>query len=132
VVSVSRSTATVWEAATGKRELELVGHLGLVMHATWSPDGTTVVTAAADGAARIWDAKTGDQMALYRPPGRARVANFAPDGNRLVIGNDDGTAAIYEIARYHANPQELTRLLRCRVPYVVEGDRLVPRARACD
>jgi WD40 repeat protein len=53
-------TARVWEAATGKELARLVGHDGGVESAAWSPlavgaDGATLIlTASADGTARLW------------------------------------------------------------------------------
>jgi hypothetical protein len=35
---------------------ELTGHAGTVNSAAFSPDGARVVTASADGTARVWDA----------------------------------------------------------------------------
>src|SRR5947207_15731845 len=39
--------------------ITLKGHTGDVYSASFSPDGSRVVTASADKTARVWDAKTG-------------------------------------------------------------------------
>src|SRR6185369_517421 len=36
----------------------LRGHAGAVTAAAWSADGARVITASADGSARVWDVKT--------------------------------------------------------------------------
>jgi cell division cycle protein 20 (cofactor of APC complex) len=38
---------------------ELTGHTSRVLHMAQSPDGTTVVTAAADETLRFWNILTG-------------------------------------------------------------------------
>src|SRR6476659_9511585 len=39
--------------------LALTGHTGLVSSASFSPDGSAIVTSSWDGTARIWNARTG-------------------------------------------------------------------------
>ena len=71
--------------ARARSSLVLSGHDGdIFIHAAYSPDGTRIVTASADKTARIWDARTGAQLAvlsrscaialilrLFRPTARA-------------------------------------------------------------
>jgi WD40 repeat protein len=40
----------------------LSGHQGAVSSAAFSPDGQRMVTASADGTARVWDASTAKQF----------------------------------------------------------------------
>ncbi len=42
----------------------LSGHTDRVFGAAFSPDGTRIVTASLDKTARIWDARTGAQLAV--------------------------------------------------------------------
>jgi WD40 repeat protein len=91
-----------------------------------------VITASADGTARIWEAGSADEIARFAPPGRARVAGFSPDGLRVIIGNDDGSAVIYDLPRDRAADPVLARMLRCRVPFFVNGDHLQSRPRVCE
>ena len=44
--------------------------------AAFSPDGTRIVTASDDGTARIWDAASGEELAVLR--GHTGLVSFAP------------------------------------------------------
>jgi WD40 repeat protein len=75
----------------------LGGHESVVNSASFSPDGTRVVTASFDKTARVWDAKTGKEFAVLRGHEKAlRSATFSPDGMRIVTASDDKTARIWD------------------------------------
>ena len=63
-------TARVWDARTGAELLTLKGHTGRVTSASFSPDGSRVVTASADETARVWDAP--DRRRAPHPQGAHR------------------------------------------------------------
>ena len=68
-----------------------------VADATYSPDGTRIVTASSDHTARIWDAVTG--VSLTPEMGHqsgVRVARFSPDGRLVVTASDDNTAQVWD------------------------------------
>ena len=72
---------------TATRSLPLLPplvHQGWVWSASFSPDGTRVVTASDDQTARVWDAATGKPLA---PPiahqGAVKSTAFSPDGMLL-------------------------------------------------
>jgi WD40 repeat protein len=65
----------------------------------FSPDGTLIATASADGTARTWDAVTG--LARATLIGHTRDVNavgFSPDGTLIVTGSADGTARTWDAA----------------------------------
>jgi WD40 repeat protein len=62
--------------------------------ASFSPDGTRVVIASADKAARIWDIATGTVIAVLR----GHSAAFSGDGLRVVTASDDNTARVWDAA----------------------------------
>ncbi|MEM7584999.1 MAG: hypothetical protein AAF560_16515 [Acidobacteriota bacterium] len=78
------------------RGLRLVGHQDRVHAAAFSPDGTRVVTAAADHTARIWDAETGRRL-LFLVGHRDEVveARFSADGTRVLTLSKDQTARLW-------------------------------------
>ena len=65
--------------------------------ASFSADGTRIVTASDDKTARIWDANTGQQVGepLRHEAGLMRPA-FSADGARIVTASDDKTARIWD------------------------------------
>ncbi len=50
----SDGTARAWDLETGKPWLTIDGHRGNIRNASFSPDGTRIVTASHDRTARIW------------------------------------------------------------------------------
>ncbi|MBV9279907.1 MAG: hypothetical protein JOZ41_07485, partial [Chloroflexi bacterium] len=69
--------------------------------AAFSPGGRLVVTADADGAARVWDTGTGKLLHVLRGhAGRVTHVAFSPDGRQIVTAGDDGTAHIWDTRRW--------------------------------
>jgi len=89
-------TARIWDA-NGHELRRLQGHEGLLDAAAFSPDGTRVATGATDETVRLWDAATGDQLAVLGKltTGAGPVA-FAPGGQRIVTASDDNTAHVFD------------------------------------
>ncbi|MBM3983774.1 MAG: hypothetical protein FJ304_26605, partial [Planctomycetes bacterium] len=99
-------TAKVWEVPSGKPEgiaktgaevLTLKGHTGGVTAASFSADGTRIVTGSFDNTAKVWDAKTGAEvLALKGYTGMVLAASFSADGTRIVTGSYDKTAKVWD------------------------------------
>jgi len=68
---------------------------------TLSPDGTKFATGGWDGAARIWDLKTGQVLHELKHGGiYVHAVAFSPDGTRLATGSDDddGYVQLWDVA----------------------------------
>src|SRR5262249_36757821 len=98
-MSTDFGQASVWDARTGAELFDLKGHTATVMSASFSPDGTRIITGSADGTARVWDARTGtprlelDGFEGWPVTGGelARAgASLSPDGTWLVPGAEFG------------------------------------------
>jgi WD40 repeat protein/tRNA A-37 threonylcarbamoyl transferase component Bud32 len=77
----------------------LQGHDSFVLSASFSPDGTRIVTASNDKTARVWDAATGEEVAVLREHDSVVFsASFSPDGTRIVTASDDRTARVWDAA----------------------------------
>ncbi|HUS67018.1 MAG TPA: protein kinase [Kofleriaceae bacterium] len=130
VISATFGQSTkIWRLRSGAVVTELVGHSGEVMTARFGAGDELAITASLDGTARIWDAAQGDLLAVLEPPGGpVRSASFSPDGKSVLTAGEGG-AATWEVPRFRGGPGELDRLLRCRVPYTVEEEQVLPRRR---
>ena len=95
----------VWDLKSGSSTL-LEGHEQEVYNASFSPDGTQVVTASGDGTARVWDLKTGTSNTLEGHEQGVLHASFSPDGTQVVTASGDGTARVWDLQSGTSTPLE--------------------------
>ncbi len=88
----------LFAAVTATGESIIVrGHTARVVDASFSPDGAHVVTASDDHTARLWDAQTGDELAVLEGhSGPVRTASFSPDGAQVITASYDRTARLWD------------------------------------
>ena len=69
-----------------------------VNSASFSPDGSRIVTGSDDRTAKVWDATIGTEgVTLTLAPAPARIPSFSPDGcGRWVTASSDGTAKVWD------------------------------------
>lgn len=70
---------------TSRHVIAIMPHPVPVTAVKFSPDGSTVVTAANDGKARLWPLAA-PTLTL---PGLVSATRFSPDGRTLAVGSDD-------------------------------------------
>ncbi len=100
----------VW-SDTGKQLAILTGHEGSILDARWSPDGSLIATASIDATVRIWDARTGDELArLGDGASQWWTARFSNDGKYLATASSNGVV-IWELP---ASIGDGAELLHCR------------------
>jgi WD40 repeat protein len=77
--------------------LTLRGHASAVLAVCCSPDGTRIASASQDGAVKLWDARTGADVATLRghTDGVTDVV-YSPDGTRLATGSRDKTVKLWD------------------------------------
>jgi WD40 repeat protein len=88
-------TVRIFDAATGRQLRVLRGHgpggLGTYPVA-WSPDGSRLLSTAADGT-RIWDARTGKRLLALPPSGGPGFsAAWSPNGRQILTESGIGPA----------------------------------------
>ena len=72
---------------TGAEVLTLKGHTGGVRSASFSPDGTRIVTGSGTRRRRCGTRETGAEvLTLKGHTGRVNSASFSADGTRIVTG----------------------------------------------
>ena len=68
---------------------------GPINAASYSADGSLIVTASGDGVARLYDAASGDPVDSLDHGQPVNAAVFSPDGKLVATGSDDGTARLW-------------------------------------
>jgi len=97
-VSFAENTASVWRQTSTQPEFTF-SQPSNVRSATWAPDGRTILTAAADGTVRIWDATNGTQLNVLEAGGLPlNSAMWSPSGMSIVAAGEDGTMRIWNTA----------------------------------
>lgn len=80
----------------------LLGHIGPVYFVDFSPDDSRLVSASADGTARVWDAKTGNPvLTLKTKHGWVYTAAYShdPAGRYIVTGEFGKSATVWDAHR---------------------------------
>jgi WD40 repeat protein len=114
--------------ATGKPTAPPLLHSGGVTAASFSPDGTRVVTASSDRTARVWDAATGKAITLPLVHQEyVLAAAFSPDGTRVVTASYDKTARVWDVRLDNGTIEQWSAATE-RSPFVLMGVALMRRA----
>ena len=108
--SFTISSVQVRDADTGRIVVELNGHVGSVLSATFDPSSQYILTTSgfsptederetppygADET-RVWDLKTGSSFYEFRDPGGQVLSGaFAPDGKSIMVVDASGTVFSY-------------------------------------
>jgi WD40 repeat protein len=97
IVTASDYGVVIWNARTGEPLITLINERW-VLSAAFSPDGERIVTASEDdNTARIWDAKTREQLLQpLQHPDHVNFASFSPDGGRIVTACSDKIARVWD------------------------------------
>jgi WD40 repeat protein/energy-coupling factor transporter ATP-binding protein EcfA2 len=121
IVAASRdNTVRIWDASTSRMLTPPIQHSGPcevpmlaavpmlgrppkttvrcgINTVAFAPDGTHIVTAGEDKAARIWNVSTGRLSALaLHHNGAVMTAVFSHDGTRVVTASADNTAMVWD------------------------------------
>lgn len=90
-----RQLLTAYGQSLGPTPPTLV-HEGPIHRVTVSPDGRYLLTASADGTARVWDATTYQIVhTLKGHQNGVLTAGFSPDGQLIFTGSADKTARLW-------------------------------------
>jgi len=91
--------ARLWNVATGEA-VALQGN-GTVSSATFSPDGTLLVTIPSrlDGTAQVWDARTGASVAVLRGEKQQPLfaVAFSADSRSIATANAKGIVIVWRV-----------------------------------
>ena len=81
----------------GRNPRILRGHTAMTNRVSFSPDGTRLASASDDGAIKVWNAASGEELFTLRGH-HAAVQNvaFHTSGNQIVSVSSDGTARLWD------------------------------------
>ena len=88
-----------WDIASGKVEMEYVGHKKAALCYELSADGTKLLTGGGDGRIILWDTEKGDSILTieaYREP--IFDLHFNQDESRVISSSWDGSMRIHDLA----------------------------------
>jgi WD40 repeat protein len=98
LAGVSGNNIRLWDAATGRELLTLVGHTGWAMGLAFSPDGRLLASTSLDGTVKLWSLSLGTEtLAASVPPAGfgTRVA-FSPKSPEFMVSGGDGAARLWD------------------------------------
>lgn len=89
---------TVWDAETGEKRFDIVGHNGGAYSIEISSDGSTIASAGIDGSVLLVDSSTGEVLAAIQVAdvGLGDV-DFSPDGETLAVATIDGALYVFAL-----------------------------------
>jgi WD40 repeat protein len=74
------------------------GHTDQIQSLDFSPDGTTIASAAHDGTVRTWSAASGAEIRAFAPKvGKLHHVAFAPDGLTLAFTSEKGHVGLLDL-----------------------------------
>ena len=95
------SPAIIWDIASGRKVSTFTGHnpTGRIWGMSFSPDGKRVATGGEEGALKIWNASTSEELLnLSGHTSSVTGVGFSPDGKYLVSTGPDGSARVWDAA----------------------------------
>ncbi|MEM7116074.1 MAG: BTAD domain-containing putative transcriptional regulator [Chloroflexota bacterium] len=89
----------LWDAATGKPQQRLVGHMAVVETVAFSPDSRWLVSGDRDQKVILWDVQQGEaRHVLTGHTAWIKSVDFHADSNRFASGSSDQTVRIWNVA----------------------------------
>jgi WD40 repeat protein len=123
----------LYNAETGQELFTLWGHKKPAVSVNFNANGTQIITTSKDSTARIWDAKTGQQLFILNESEPTNYWNpsitfgqFSPDGKKVITSHQNNQALLWDAK----TGKKLTTLsghkaMLWRVAFSPDGKRIV-------
>jgi WD40 repeat protein len=92
----SDGVISIWDLTTNNEPLKTRKHNGDILALAFSPDGKTLVTGGADGAAVATEVKTGKELFRCLNSGQVNDIAFAPNGSWFVTVSNDRSIRVWD------------------------------------
>jgi WD40 repeat protein len=104
VLTSGDKTPRLWDAITGREIQAFNGHTHVVRNATFSDDGSIILTASLDDTARIWDPSNGQLIRTFKKNTIDDVTDnaglidaiFVPLSTKLITIYSNGTIYVWD------------------------------------
>ena len=100
--AVESSSGRGWEGTPASQVMSAVHRPASTGSVAFSPDDSMLLTAGVDGAARVWDVRSGEQtLVLDGGGGPVEVAIWTSDGSRILTSSHDGVVRVWSYPTGH-------------------------------
>ena len=91
------SAPVLWNARTGERLREFIGHAGLVGDLSFGADGSILVSGSDDRTARVWNSTTGEQLDVLRTNAAVGALVIDRSGSKIATQDETGVVRIWAL-----------------------------------
>ena len=89
-------TVYIRDAGSGEIVQSLPGFPRFICALAYSPDGRRIASASGDGALRVWNSATGQELIKLDGEGELLSVTFSPEGRRIAAMGADGWVRIWD------------------------------------
>lgn len=117
ILSTSSETLMLYDAASGEEIARLRGHKALVITCAFSPDGRYILSASLDETVKVWNVKSGREIAsvpLNKPEGKVSFT-ISPDASFVILSHSYAGTEIHSVWETKTGKERAT--LRGREKY---------------